>query len=1104
METNLKVIYKKLEEFISRYYLFMILKGSFMLFGLIILIIVVQSLVEYFNYLNTGIKTVLFYLTIGLSIALLIFYFIIPLAALVRIRKPITYKKASELISKHFPSIQDKLLNTLELGEKLKDNNAYHDLLIASINHRIQNLSPLPFKKAINFSQVKRNLVFFSISVLVLLLILAFNTKVFTEGTVRFVNYSKYYEPKAPFSFGVDEKSLICEKNKNFRLELRISGDYIPQNVYLNIGGNSFLMLADKGIGNYFFVFRNVNNSFDFNFLADNYKSKQFTLNVLPSPVLKNFKMSVVPPSYTGIDPFVINNTGDCTVPMGSLISWEMNTLFVDSVNFFFKDDTVSLNTKNNSFSYRKSIRELTNYGIQVKNSYFTNSDRLNYKIEVINDLYPDIDVKQVEDTARVGAFYFLVNIKDDYGFHALNFVRKVLKDESSESFIVEKIQIVPVSRNQDLFYYFDFSNIDSLPDGSLVEYYFEVKDNDFINNYKATRSSAKIFKLLDREEVRDQISDLEKSRNDALSKSKKLTDDIKKEIEDFKRKELNNELSEWEKKNFLKSITDKQKDLDNFLKDVIEKNKKSNQTSDQFYKEQKQLEEKQKQIQELLNQILDEDLKKLLKEIEELSEKFNQNDFEKIKDKIDFSYDKLDKKLDRSLELLKRYQVEDNVMKLSEDMKRISEKEHSLGDNLKEMQKSDELQKKQNEIKEEFNQLKNEYKETLEKNEDLKSPFDINKFDQQFEEISKDLENLEKETPNAPKNKLKKMQENASEKMENLSKQMEQMFNQMEMESIELNIGDLRQIIDNVSAFSFNQEDNFTNTNKSLHTSPSFPSLVNKQVKLADDFKIIEDSIRALMEKVPQMNQYLVKEVESILQNTKNANKFMEARNKREALKFQRYILNSANTLSLYLAELKDQMEKQKQGSGSGKSKKGKQEESMQNLKKQQQKLKQELEKLLEQMKNGTGKPNDEKANDQIVKTLAEQEIFNKMLKELQNQSGINPETDKKLKEIKKLSDQNVEDLINKKITPELLNRNQKILSRMLESEKAEKEREQENKRESKEGIKNEMDIPEELKESLKNENKYRETLQKSDLNLKNYYKIISNDYFRIINQNK
>lgn len=284
MDNDIQILYKKLEEFITKYYLFKIFKGILILVGSYLLVLLVQSIVEYFNYLSVSVKTVLFYSTSICATILLIYYFLIPISELFKLRKPISYLGASKIIGKHFPEIKDKLLNTLELDQILHSNSQFHDLLLASINQRTDSLLPLPFKQAINFKQIKNYLVFFSISIFILLFVFVINSEVVNKGTFRLLNYSRYYEPEAPFDFLVINKKLICEKNKDFTLLLKIKGKYIPQNVYINIEGNTFLMQNDKLLGQYFFVFRNVNNSFSFNFVSDNFKSKPYNIEVLAAP----------------------------------------------------------------------------------------------------------------------------------------------------------------------------------------------------------------------------------------------------------------------------------------------------------------------------------------------------------------------------------------------------------------------------------------------------------------------------------------------------------------------------------------------------------------------------------------------------------------------------------------------------------------------------------------------------------------------------------------------------------------------------------------------------------------------------------------------------
>ena len=285
------------------------------------------------------------------------------------------------------------------------------------------------------------------------------------------------------------------------------------------------------------------------------------------------------------------------------------------------------------------------------------------------------------------------------------------------------------------------------------------------------------------------------------------------------------------------------------------------------------------------------------------------------------------------------------------------------------------------------------------------------------------------------------------------------------------------------------------------MANNPAFTDVISKQNKTKNDYQLIYDSLNMLSSKIPLMSQIINKESDNIKFNLDKANADIEDRNRREALNLQRLIINSSNILDLLLEELMQQMQNQKgSSSGKGKQKKGDQEQ-MESLKKQQQKLKEQLQKLLDEMKEKGNKPNGSELNEEIVKSLAEQEIFNKMLEDVQNGKNISPETGKKLREIKQLSEKNIDVLINKNITPELFNRNQKILTRLLESEKAEKEREQEKKRESKEGKKEDMLIPDELKELIKKDKRFRESLQKTNINLNRYYQNINEKYFKQLN---
>ncbi len=1100
MEANLNEIIQKLEAFIKKYLMFKILRGFYLTIGLIITIFLFESVIEYFNYFPVTTKTILLAFSFVLFLILIVYYLLLPALSLVKLRKRLSYSEAASIVSHHFPQIKDKLLNTLELGSLIGSSPFEASLIIASINQRTMELRPFSFQYAVSFNNIKKYFLFFVISLFVMVAVAAISPKVFTKGSYRLVNYSTYFEPEAPFQFILLNKGLICERGKDYTLELKISGEYIPENVYIKIGENNFLMSKGKDITKFSFIIRNINNDLEFQLKADNFFSQLYQINVLPAPILKSFSIDIVSPPYTGIEAKRVLNSGDILVPFGSIVSWNFNTSNVNIINFIYGSDTAIIKNVGTNNTYKRMIRSSSSYSMVFRNDNFSTNNLLQYNINVIPDLFPEIELKMVEDSLKVGAYYFLLNLKDDYGFHDLFFVKKVVDEDSTKNISTQELQFNKSIKNQEVFYYFDFNTIDNLSENSLVEYYFEIRDNDYISGFKKTRTLSKIFKPFNREQIRNEVDKLEESSEQALSKSKKLTEDIQKEIEEFKKKEMNNELNDWEKQNYLKNILEKQKNLEKFVEDVKEQYQKKSVVDNQFYQDQKAAIEKQKQVQELLDQIMDDELKKLMEEIKKLSEKFSDKDFQNMKDKIDFSYKNMEKKLDRTLELLKRFQIEDNISHLAEDIDKLSEKQELLSeDKTSKKEVSDKLDK-QNKLNDEFKELKNDFKETQEKNKELKSPYKFENFDQSFNKIDQKMDDLKKDIPSNSNKKTKEQQKEISKEMKDMSQAMENMFKEMNMNALNLNIADLRQLIDNISTFSFNQEDVLDLLNKNLTSSPSYPEIISKQNKIKNDFQMINDSLTALSSRVPLMSQMITKESDNIKFNLEKATNEIEERHRREGLNMQRLIMNSANTLDLLLDELMKQMQNQ-QSSGSGSEKKDGQPQMMQNLKKQQEKLKEQLQGLLDEMKKNEGKPNGPGMNDQLVKTLAEQEIFNKMLQDLQQGKGINPETDQKLKEIKQLSDKNIDDLINKNISPELFNRNQKILTRLLEAEKSENEREQEKKRESKEGKKEDLIIPDELKEMLKKDTKYKEALKKNNLNLKNYYQNLSDEYFRIIN---
>jgi len=1097
MNKSFDIIKSKLEVFIKKYQVYKLVRGFLISIAIFIFFIITESTVEYFSYLSINTRTLLFYLSITLFLLVFVFFIIYPLLVLFNLRKGINYKEASFLISKYFPNVKDKLINTIELASKSDFKNRNNELLIASIEQKTEELKTFKFSAAINFSFLKKNFIYFILSSFLLLIIYSFAPKILFQGTNRLIKHDIYFEKEAPFNFNIKNKNFNIQQGDNFKVELLISGEYIPNSVFIFVGDNKFKMNIDEngGKNKFHYTIRNINNSINIRFFADSYISQAYKINVLPSPVLQNFTVTFIPPAYTGYKKKTFSNTGDFTVPEGTKFIWNFETHNTNSISFVTETDTNSFEDKTFIKTFRKSSR----YQISLRNNYFSSKQKLEYYIKTIPDEFPIINIKEVEDSLKVGAFYYLTNIKDDYGFTKLEFVYNIKnKNDSLFETKTKEIEINKSSKNQSVFYYFDFNEIEKKYSEYYIEYYLKIYDNDYINGFKSTKSHKLFFKPLSVSDIKEKIENLDQKTKNFLDKSKNLTKEIQNDLLNYKKKELNKELSDWDKQNFANSLIKKQEKLEELLNQLSKDNKKRNEFNNQFNKEKKDLLEKQKQIQKLLDEIMDEEIRDLIKELKKLSEKFNNQKFKDVKKNFDLSYKELNEKLERSLELLKRYKIEENVLHTAEDLKKLSDKQKEISKQKINKSNKELIKKNEKKLKNELNQIKKNFEDNLKNNEELKKPFSLDEFKEEFNKIDKKFNELDSNltnTPNRKNNKKsEKKQNEISKGLQQMSKKMQKMFGNMQMQTMQTSMEDLRQIIENLSSFSNSQEETYIKLNKTFINNPLYSELVNEQNKLKNDFLIINDSLQSLSQQLPQLSNLVLKELKNINLNLKYSTEKIEAKMRRGSIRAQRHIINSTNILALYLDELKDQLQKQMSSSGSGKGQKSNQ-KKMGQMKSAQENFKEMLKQMLKQMKDGKMDP--AAFNKKLVKMLKEQEIFNKLLDELQNSDGINPETSKKLKEIKRMTDKNIEDLINKNINNNLLERNNKILTRLLEAENAEQKREKEKKRESEKAKDVKIKIPKELKKQFEESLKSNELLEKSNLKLRNYYKDLTKEYF-------
>ena len=190
-------------------------------------------------------------------------------------------------------------------------------LIQASIDQKIGELKPVPFTSAIDLRQNRKYAKYALIPLLLILVVVFTNAGIITESTHRLVHYDQDFEAEAPFKFIVNEnKAMKTVENEDFPVSVKLTGNEIPESVFILVDGNEYKLNRDNTI-NFSYVFRNVQKSKTFRLSADGFTSKEYTLEVLPNPIVLNFDVELNYPKYTGRKNETLKNTGDLVVPAG-------------------------------------------------------------------------------------------------------------------------------------------------------------------------------------------------------------------------------------------------------------------------------------------------------------------------------------------------------------------------------------------------------------------------------------------------------------------------------------------------------------------------------------------------------------------------------------------------------------------------------------------------------------------------------------------------------------------------------------------------------------------------------------------------------------------
>lgn len=1119
---SIEHIHNKLDRFIKRYYLSSLLKGALLFFAIAFVYILFWIFIEYFFWMPQFGRGFVFWLFIVFVLFLSYKLILLPLLKYFSVLKGIDYESASRIIGDAFPEIDDKLLNTIQLS-----NMEQTDVLLESISQRSSEFNPFSFENVINLKDNIKYIKFALAPLIVLAPFYLFGKQEGIESSFkRVIDYNTAYQEPPPFIFSLKNKSMEVIEGKPFNLEVLVSGDLIPEDVQIRYKNEQYY-LSKRGKNLFSFDFPPIDSDLEFDLFSGTTYSPKYLLRLIKTPSIVSSKIKLQYPKYVKRPNQIVENFTNITVPEGTKITWDLFTKSTTAVSFFENNHEYSFLKKTDDFSYTKVVFDDIKYRISPSNEELIHFEPLEFSVDVLKDNPPSIQIESETKKETLETMYFYGQMSDDYGIRSLqmNYYPKGNKRDK------KTVQISNFNKDSLTFYYSFPGDIDLVSE-QPYELYFEVSDNKPLSP-NITKSEAFVYLNKSANAIlKDKLTNQEQAVSDferAVSKFDKQKTDL--EILQSKQRQKN-KLS-FNDQQSIKSLLERQEKQEDLFKRFNEQIKKSfnktDITNDPLRREiERRLEAQEREI---------EKGKDLLNELKTLTEKLDNEGLLDRLEKLTKKSKSKERSLSQMLELTKRYYVRQKANQLRNELERLSKQQEQLSDNIFEQSSL----KDQREISKKFENMSSELDSLSKQNASLSMPIPFSETKIEQNSIKKDQkeseqllnENKELKTPNSKAealSKAKKSQTKAAQKMMQIAEKLSKLSGGGGQQQLAEDATMLRQVLDNLIFFSFEQEELMLSFRGDNFQQSNFANLLVSQKNIKTHFEHIDDSLFILSLRQPKISERINSEISEVFFNIdKSLDRFTNLQIN-QGLAAQQYSLTASNNLANLLSDIlssmemelspgqgegdmqlpdiimsQEQLQKEAQGSKSessegSSSNKGQENQGSEGKQRVGESSSsgnsenQGSNKGKSQSSDGESYFDSEESGQSIMSLYQKQQKLRNALELLLKERGFVPGANNVLEQMKKIE----QSLINQGVTGENISLIKNLKYELLKLEVALNERGQDERRESK--TNNELFTPtsSEVIESLRQKFNSRELLKRQTLPLQDEYLKRVLDYFK------
>ena len=824
----------------------------------------------------------------------------------------------------------------------------------------------------------------------------------------------------------------------------------------------------------------NCRKSFFYFVNARGTKSSKFCITVLEHPIIRNLSIQVIPPAYTGLSVRAIEeNIGNITALAGAHVRLEAKaSKSLKQADLMFTDSSrFSLSVQDEQLYGTFRVKKDDCYKIMLLDQdSLCNPNPISYEIRVLKDQYPFTEIISPGHDIELGddmRIPLVIEAQDDYGISRMQLGYQILEEGKgavdSTGFSFKLMPGVSGQKRVEYEYDWDVNGTNMLPTDVLV-YFARVYDNDIVKGpkYASTRLYRARFPSL--AEMYDSFTQNHTRTAEQLQESFNKSMELQQRIEKLSRELKRDQKLDWQKKKEIEETFKQQqsiqKNLDeirNNLENMIQQSHKDQLLSPETL-------EKYEQIQQLYKEIETPELEEMMKKMGKNFDQINRQQMQEAIEKLRQQEQDVNKALDRTISLLKRLKTEQKLDQAAKMARDLAERQEKIANDSS--QNSDRVQREQQRINKDTEKLKSllhELKELIKEEPEPPKAMLNNALsgleDDLFKQAMSDLENLSNtalgEMQSAVSNVSNSFKKAASD-IETAKQMMNGELMRKLLQALQKNA---RQLLD----LSAEQENLTENTRTLTENSSYYPQIAERQEQMRSALDRVTKSILESSHESMKITKGIIESLGEADHAMQQALKEMEQRNSFPAAESEERAMMALNSAVLNISGILQNM--MQQGGQGGMS--------MQTFMQQMQKMadaQQQINQKTPQL-SSTGQLSMQQ-QAAMSRLAAQQRNLKEAMQMLSEEMSDNQEILGSLEKIAEDMERVEKDLIENAIDRETIQRQNRILSRMLDSQKSVREREYSRKRQAETGTHYTSESPADLSNSIYDKNKIKQYL--------------------------